>query len=578
MSDPANSLARDLALSTFRKVTHTAYVATLLAPRRAFAKKIQSPEKHSAEKLKDILSRNRNSEFGRDHRFERIDSVAEFQNKVPIRKFEELSPYIHRAAEGRPAVLTSEDVVCFERTSGSSSFSKLIPYTRSFLNELGMATSAWLGDVIVRQPALVGKQSYWSLSPLVRRGELVTKGGIPIGLESDLAYFNPVMRAMISALMVKPRNGHIASGHAGAGPNASTEQESSSELLLDGKMAAWRIETAAALLETRELGFISIWSPTFLFPIFDTIGAHWDQVIPLVTSRRRRIELDAIRDLFDPKQSPQSFYARVWPGLRTVSCWSDGPSADTALKLESFLPPNAEIEGKGLLATEGVVTIPFSGSPDPVIAIGSHFLEFIDLERPQGRPRLPHELKTGGLYSPLMTTSSGLYRYHLRDVLFCTGRNAETPTLRFRGRLDKTSDLCGEKLDSAQVERSFEIASNTVGFRPDFFLLTPEFDGPLRYRAFIETAGKNQESRPRHEIAKFLEAFEKALKQNPHYAYALDLKQLLPLEATVIEKGVETWEKHMLMQGHRLSDLKLSRLDSKYNWREVFRPVSRRDL
>lgn len=562
-----NTLARDLALSTFRKVTHTAYAASLLAPRRAFAKRIQAPEKYSVEKLKDILSRNRNTEFGRDHRFERIDSVAEFQNKVPIRKFEELSPYIHRAAEGRPSVLTAEDVVAFERTSGSSSFSKLIPYTRSFLAELEMATSAWLGDVIVRQPALLGKQSYWSLSPLVRRGEPVTKGGIPIGMESDLEYFNPVMRAMLSALMVKPRLGHIH----------PTEQDIGSELSLNNKMTAWRLETAAALLEARELGFISIWSPTFLFPIFETIAAHWDQIIPLVTSRRRRIELDAIRDLHNPIENPQAFFARVWPSLSIVSCWSDGPSADSALKLESFLPPNAEIEGKGLLATEGVVTIPFSGSPDPVIAIGSHFLEFIDLERPQGRPRLPHELKTGGLYSPLMTTSSGLYRYHLRDVLFCTGRNGETPTLRFRGRLDKTSDLCGEKLDSAQVERALEIASNTVGFRPDFFLLAPEFDGPLRYRAFIEAAGKNQEPRPRHEIARFLEAFEKALKQNPHYAYALDLKQLLPLEATVIEKGVETWEKHMLMQGHRLGDLKLSRLDSKYNWREVFASVVRRD-
>ena len=563
-----NNLARDLALSTFRKVTHTAYAASLLAPRRAFAKKIRAPEKYSAEKLKDVLTRNQNTEFGRDHRFERIDSVAEFQNKVPIRKFEELSPYIHRAAEGRPSVLTAEDVVAFERTSGSSSFSKLIPYTRSFLGELEMATSAWLGDVIVRQPALLGKQSYWSLSPLVRRGEPVTKGGIPIGMESDLEYFNPVMRAMLSALMVKPRIGHIQ----------PTEQERASELSLNDKMTAWRLETAAALLEARELGFISIWSPTFLFPIFETIAARWDQIIPLVTSRRRRVELDAIRDFHDPKENPQAFYARAWPSFSIVSCWSDGPSADTALKLENFLPPNAEIEGKGLLATEGVVTIPFSGSPDPVVAIGSHFLEFIDLERPQGRPRLPHELKTGGLYSPLMTTSSGLYRYHLRDVLFCTGRNAETPTLRFRGRLDKTSDLCGEKLDSAQVERALEIASNTVGFRPDFFLLAPEFDGPLRYRAFIEAAGKYQDPRPRHEIAKFLEAFEKALKLNPHYTYALDLKQLLPLEATVIEKGVETWEKHMLMQGHRLGDLKLSRLDSKYNWREVFAPVAHRDL
>lgn len=569
-----SELTRALALSTFRKVTHTAYAASLLAPRRAFAGKIQAPEKYSLQKLKEILSKNQATEFGRDHRFERIDSVAEFQAKVPVRKFEELAPYVHRAAEGRPNVLTAEDVIAFERTSGSSSFSKLIPYTRSFLDELELATSAWLGDVLVRVPSLVGKQSYWSLSPLVRRGAPVTKGGIPIGMESDLDYFNPVMRAMLAALMVKPRLGHMVP----ADFNSSANPTSINEAALEAKMENWRHETAAALLEARDLGFISIWSPTFLFPIFESIASDWEKILPLVQSRRRRLELDAIRDAVSPNENPQGFFGRVWPSLSIVSCWSDGPSADSAMKLEDLLPAHTDIEGKGLLATEGVVTIPFSGSPDPVVAIGSHFLEFIDLERPQARPRLPHELKTGGLYSPLMTTSSGLYRYHLRDVLYCTGRNAETPTLRFRGRLDKTSDLCGEKLDSAQVERAFEIASNTVGFRPEFFLLAPEFDGPLRYRAFLEVSGKNQEPRPRHEIVRFLEAFEKALKENPHYAYALDLKQLQPLEATLIDNGIKTWEKHMLSQGLRVGDLKLSRLDSKYHWREIFQPVARREI
>ena len=553
----AKAFAKTLAKSVFRKVTHSAYTASLLAPRRAFAKRLANPERASGLKLKSILSRNTETEFGRDHRFERIDSIAEFQARVPIRNFDELAPYISRAADGRPGVLTREDVVAFERTSGSSSFSKLIPYTRGFLNELETATSAWLGDMILRHPQLLGKRSYWSLSPVVRRGSRATHGGIPIGMESDLEYFNPVIRAMLSALMVKPRMGHVATDD------------------LETRMREWRLETAAALLEAKDLGLISIWSPTFLFPIFETIDHQWDAVLPLIENRKRRLELDAIRDTMEPSENEQAFYSRVWPNLSVLSSWTDGPSHDPAMRLEDLLPVHTEIEGKGLLATEGVVTIPFSGSPDPVIAVGSHFL---DLERPQARPRLPHELKTGGLYSPLLTTSGGLYRYHLRDMLYCTGRNRGTPTLRFRGRIDKTSDLCGEKLDAAQVERAFEIAASITGFRPDFFLLSPEFDGPFRYRAFLEIASKNGDSRPRHEVQRFLEAFERALKENPHYAYALDLKQLSPIEGTLIERGIEIWEKHMLAQGHRLGDLKLAKLDSKYNWREIFASGTKADL
>ena len=49
-----------------------------------------------------------------------------------------------------------------------------------------------------------------------------------------------------------------------------------------------------------------------------------------------------------------------------------------------FLPelralfPGVEIQGKGLLATEGVISIPLMGRPAPVPAVTSHFLEFLD--------------------------------------------------------------------------------------------------------------------------------------------------------------------------------------------------------
>ncbi len=546
--------------SLIRKLTHSAYATALVAPRSSFLKRITYPEKSAQLSLKRILGENVSTEFGQDHRFERIDSISEFQSRVPIRTFDEYLPYINRSADGRPSVLTKEDVILFERTSGSSSFSKLIPFTQGFLRELESSTLAWLGDMILRHPQLLGKRSYWSISPVIKRGARATRGGIPIGMESDLDYFNPIIRTLMSGLMVRPE---IAEASASNGNSTIHE---------------WRLETAAALLAAKDLGLISIWSPTFLFPIFDAIDKDWDSVIAKVPSRARRLELESIRANIEPSENEQDFYSRVWPDLALLSCWMDGPSHDPAMRLKDLLPAQTEVEGKGLFSTEGIVTVPFSGSPDPVIAVGGHFLEFIDLEKPQARPRLPHELKTGGLYSPLLSTSGGLYRYHLRDMLYCTGRNRNTPTLRFRGRMDKTSDLCGEKLNAAQVERAFEVAASSNEFRPDFFLLVPEFEGPLRYRAFLEVSSRSGESRSKHELLKFISVFDRALRENPQYAYAVELKQLRPVEGTLIERGVETWERHMIAEGHRLGDLKLAKLDSKYNWRDVFSRVTVCDL
>ena len=40
--------------------------------------------------LRQLLRRSRSTRFGRDHRFDRIDSVAHFQDAVPIRTYESL--------------------------------------------------------------------------------------------------------------------------------------------------------------------------------------------------------------------------------------------------------------------------------------------------------------------------------------------------------------------------------------------------------------------------------------------------------------------------------------------------------
>jgi hypothetical protein len=111
--------------------------------------------------------------------------------------------------------------------------------------------------------------------------------------------------------------------------------------------------------------------------------------------------------------------------------------------------PGVLIQGKGLLATEGVVSVPLVEHGSCVAAATSHFFEF--MEHLGSPPRLLHELEENHEYAVLLTTGGGLYRYRLGDRVRVVGFASNTPLLEFLGKEDGISDLCGEKLSPAFV-------------------------------------------------------------------------------------------------------------------------------
>ncbi len=56
------------------------------------------------------------------------------------------------------------------------------------------------------------------------------------------------------------------------------------------------------------------------------------------------------------------------------------------------------------------------------------------------RPQLTHELERGGLYTVVVTTRGGLYRYQLGDLIEVTGHIRGCPLIRFIGRQGYVSD------------------------------------------------------------------------------------------------------------------------------------------
>ena len=80
-------------------------------------------------KLMQIVERNRNTEYGREHGFEAINDLRDWRARVPVVTYEILRDRMQRVVNGESNVLTAEDPVMFAQTSGTTGDAKYIPVT-----------------------------------------------------------------------------------------------------------------------------------------------------------------------------------------------------------------------------------------------------------------------------------------------------------------------------------------------------------------------------------------------------------------------------------------------------------------
>lgn len=504
---------------------NAAWAASRRGGARRFREALGAPEAAQARWLRAFLAANERTAFGRAHGYARLGSARDFQQRVPVASYESLEPWLSRIEAGEREVLTHEPVRLLERTSGSTRGPKLIPYTAGLLADFGAATSPWLDDVTRAFPRLLTLRHYWSVSP-AGRAPTVTIGGVRVGLEDDTEYFDAATRFAMKRLFVVD------------GAVARLELE------------AWRTETLRQLLAAEDLGFISIWNPSFLTLLLEALEARWPELArELPEARRAGVE----RRL---AAAGRFVGEALWPNLQLVSCWTDAWAAQALPGLRRYFP-TTPVQGKGLLATEGVVSFPLWGQPAPVAAVTSHFLEFEALEDDGHPVRLLHELREGAAYAPLLTTRGGFARYRLPDCVRCVGFLGGTPLLRFEGRLDRSSDLRGEKLDATFVERALA----GIAPAPTFALLTPELSpDPPRYVAWVEGA----------DAAAFAAEVERRLLALHHYRYCRDLGQLGAVEGVAVRDGARRYVEGLRARGVRLGDIKPAGFDPVPGWRERF--------
>ncbi|PWF46116.1 GH3 family domain-containing protein [Massilia glaciei] len=489
-----------------------------------FRADLADPARVQAEVLQSILRQNRDSAFGRRHAFCAIGDGAAYAAAVPVARYEALAADIARQAQGETNILTTQDVLAFEETGGSSDGGKLIPYTADGLAGFQYGLLAWLDDLCTHHPGLGEGPFYWAISPACRAAR-ATAGGIPVGMP-DAAYLGAEVGMAVAQMLAVP---------ADVGAISDVDE--------------WRACTLRHLFASTNMSMISVWSPSFLTELlrYAVIGRE---------ALARRIAQD------DPARAAEVLaqlsraapdYRRLWPRLQVISCWDQASAAVGAATLRTMFP-QVLVQGKGLLATEGLVTIPLAGFAYPALSLRSGYFEFVDAA---GVCFGAHNLAQGQQYQLLMTTHSGLYRYALGDQVVVRGHAARTPLLEFIGRSGATSDLCGEKLSDAFV------AGRIAALGQPFAMLAPDAgDGRQRYALLLDAAAGDA---ARADAA--AAALERSLHDNPQYAYARKLGQLDAVVSVRCLHPLQDWLAERMARGQRLGDIKQPALLSNTAWR-----------
>jgi hypothetical protein len=489
-----------LAAQAARKLTHV----------RRFYKATLEPEKAQLAKLMQIVRANENTAYGRAHNFARIRNYQDYCRYVPAGGYELFEPYIDRLRAGHKEQLTREEPFMFATTSGTTAQPKFVPITETHLRDYTHAFQLHNYHMIKDFPkAAIGKFLIMSSND----EEGTTESGLPYGAVSGLLNKrqSPVIRRHFAVPFEICKIRDVEAKYYTLLRIAMTQHVTailacnpSSLLLIADKMG----ERAADLIRDIADGGID-----------SRVAAELPPQLRRALEPHLRPHKQAAQRLAScMAQSGALLPVHVWPDLSVLSCWKGGPMAFYLEKTAQYFG-SVHIRDFGYMASEGRGTVPISsqGAGGP-LALTSHFFEFVaegDMDKPNPKFQMIHELKVGARYFVFFTTNAGLYRYNINDLIEVESMLGNTPVIKFVRKGAGISSITGEKITEEQVLSAFNQTVRRSQLRSiKHFTVEVELSLPPHYVLFLELE-QDTSSSTLHDFASIFDACLK--EQNLEY-------------------------------------------------------------
>ncbi len=395
--------------------------------------------------LSEVLRRNSKSRYGQVHQFEQITDTDEYR-RLPFMTYdrvEGVDAYWDEAAN-----FTSDRLIAYFLTSGSSSTPKRIPVTSSLVREKAKAFGLFWEAIYTAHPKL--KNGYFIANFADSGSSTRNSDGI---LEiAETTFWNQRMQ------------GFQDSSRWPAG-----------KYLTAIKSAELRYYAAARLALQSPLHCMMSLNPSTLVKFCHVIEAHstdlargmqdglWGLAeldskmdLPAELTNALQKNAEAAGKLTTACESRGVFFQLrdIWPDLELVICWQSD-LVEPYLRLLRQYTEGVSYRDYITQSSECVIAVPVADDVSGgLLAYSSHFFEFIpedqvDKVSPQTVPAW--EVEVGRKYEVVVTTGGGLYRYRTGDCVAVNGFDGEIPQIGFQYRLGRTSSITGEKLTEQQV-------------------------------------------------------------------------------------------------------------------------------
>lgn len=501
--------------------------------------------------LMELLQENKDTEYGKKYGFGEIQSIEEYQEKVPVTEYDHYSEYIENMSNNSERNLLSvDDPVWYNKTSGTVGVPKRIPYTpktRDWFNRYSLGYQQGfllknLGDKFYGGRAL----------NLIRCGGQIVRlpDGIPFGPISEAA-LRPYLDRWDS-IFVMPAQAVFA------GKGVDTRYLNSRYALCD-----------------KDVNNIVCTFTGFLLDFCRYIEKNWKLLVNDIEKGviDKSIELpDDVRETLCAKIKPMPeraaelraifekgfdtpFMPQVWPELNYIVGGASAGFARYTDEVRSrYLGTDIAFFYRGISASEGIFTVPVELADHKSCLIpDSLFYEFIDIDEENAKPVTMDKLEVGKKYELVISNHSGFYRYRMKDVLLVVGFHNATPMVEFQYRIDKTVSLMGEKTTELAPRTAADMTAKECGFMLVDNSVYPD-DENVQYVYIMEIDRVPQDLTEE----KIYESLEKNLAEvNPSYGDKVRNGLIKPVK--ILFSQPETYvlyKEMMLMKGNAIAQLK----------------------
>lgn len=378
--------------------------------------------------LKEILKENENTYIGNIYSFSSINTISDYQSAMPFNTYSDIFKYLNEN-DIKDKILSDEPIIYWARTSGSSGNSKLIPHTKSSLENWNIGALRILYSYLNETKDTNFNIDHSRIIPSV--GPSFTK------------YVNNIPVGCISGIM------------ASRNPVVSTLNPIPDSVMNITDFDKKLLETAKSILKEDVFAMIGI--STFSINLL-----HYIKYELASKLKNDTIYKDIINKVSD--ENDVIDINKLWPNFHLFL--STGVLLEQVKEKTKNLANDLWI-GDFYSGTEGAYAFT-RNSKDPGLTLNLdlYFFEFKDIDTNE-----VHTIETVQLhkkYELILTSINGLYRYLNGDIVEFVSLNPFQ--IKVLGRTSTIINLIGEKLNESEISQSVNDSLKNMNLHSNEFM------------------------------------------------------------------------------------------------------------